>query len=424
MHAVHVPLKSPVGKSRTSRGPGQKRWNMKRPPSGVPAATWPRIPHSREEERRSLGREALGRRLECGEACRKGEQRERAESRKYTKERAESQLTQSFLQADAQFWKDVLIPRVGRKVFLKLNPSLPVVLMNLDLHSLASGVWQKPRIPGGKVVKDDCQGCLELEWCLRFLSQKWLWGLGCIWVVKGFHSMCKLLTSIPSTVWGGAVNILDHADLVDGWLWNFTPCPQHLAGVLESSRVFAFLASSQVLWSVLWTIYSVSSTHTIRVGLFSQIRQLTQAVDSETSRCFCCCSVWKFSWQHLRHNENTSVYTFLLSGTNKRTRFQNKFSSYQQLRSSKVPTHLWDFRGSIQHDCLPSKTCAYRTIWLTPILKTRIAFFIITTGSFEIVLCGSQCWSWHDPQGEMWKDGRCLVGWALHSAGSSPVIIS
>lgn len=78
--------------------------------------------------------------MECGEACRKGEQRERAESRKYAKERAESQLTQSFLQADAQFWKDVLIPGVGRKVFLKLSPSLPVVLMNLDLHSLAAGV--------------------------------------------------------------------------------------------------------------------------------------------------------------------------------------------------------------------------------------------------------------------------------------------
>lgn len=95
--------------------------------------------------------------------------------------------------------------------------------------------------------------------------------------------------------------------------------PGRGVGTLE--RLFAFLAGSQVLWSVLWTIYSVSSSHNIRVGLFSQIRQLTQAVDCEKPRCFCCCSVWKFSWQHLRHNENTSVYTFPHSGTDKRTCF-------------------------------------------------------------------------------------------------------
>lgn len=145
-------------------------------------------------------------------------------------------------------------------------------------------------------------------------------------------------------------------------------------------------------------VYLVLSSHSIRVGLFSQIRQLTQAVSSENSRCLCCCSVWKFSWQHLRHNENTSVYTFLCSGTNKRTRFQNKFSSYQQLRSADLLDLLWGFPGSLAHDCLPGKTCAYRSIWLS-YFKDKYCIFIIVTGGFEILLCGSQCWPWRNPQG-------------------------
>lgn len=68
VHVIHVPLKSPVGKSRRLWGPGQKRWGHEAITFRVTSFYVSSLQRRGEEV---PGREAFSRRLECGEAGRK-----------------------------------------------------------------------------------------------------------------------------------------------------------------------------------------------------------------------------------------------------------------------------------------------------------------------------------------------------------------